>query len=74
VFTWSPFLFFQHNQQYDTLLAITPCADKLKAGIAYCTLHLFILVLGAIFKLFVAFHWSLACFAFWLASCTVARI
>ena len=27
---------FQHNQQYDTLLPITPCAHKLKAGIAYC--------------------------------------
>ena len=46
MFTWSQYLFFQHNQQYDTLLAITPCAHKLKAGIAYCTLHLFILVLG----------------------------
>jgi hypothetical protein len=35
MFTWSPFLFFQHNQQYDTLLSITPCTHKLKAGIAY---------------------------------------
>jgi hypothetical protein len=26
---------FQHNQQYDTLLPITPCPHKLKAGIAY---------------------------------------
>jgi hypothetical protein len=26
---------FQHNQQYDTLLPVTPCAHKLKAGIAY---------------------------------------
>jgi hypothetical protein len=26
---------FQHNQQYDTLLPVTPCARKLKAGIAY---------------------------------------
>jgi hypothetical protein len=25
---------FQHNQQYDTLLPVTPCAHKLKAGIA----------------------------------------
>jgi hypothetical protein len=30
-----PFLFFQHNQQYDTLLPIPPCMHKLKAGIAY---------------------------------------
>jgi hypothetical protein len=36
VFTWSPFLFFQHNQKYDTLLPIAPCTHKLKAGIAYC--------------------------------------
>jgi hypothetical protein len=35
VFTWPPFLFFQHNQQCDTLLPITPCTHKLKAGIAY---------------------------------------
>ena len=27
---------FQHNQQYDTLLPVTPCAHKLKAVIAYC--------------------------------------
>jgi hypothetical protein len=27
---------FQHNQQYDTLLPTTPCAHKLKAGIACC--------------------------------------
>jgi hypothetical protein len=26
---------FQHNQQFDTLLPITPCAHKLKDGIAY---------------------------------------
>jgi hypothetical protein len=26
---------FQLNQQYDTLLPITPCVHKLKAGIAY---------------------------------------
>jgi hypothetical protein len=26
---------FQHNQQSDTLLPVTPCAHKLKAGIAY---------------------------------------
>jgi hypothetical protein len=26
---------FQHNQQYDTLLPVTPCMHKLKAGIAY---------------------------------------
>jgi hypothetical protein len=25
----------QHNQQYDTLLPITPCMHKLKAGIAH---------------------------------------
>jgi hypothetical protein len=25
----------QHNQQYDTLLPVTPCMHKLKAGIAY---------------------------------------
>jgi hypothetical protein len=31
-----PFLFFQHNQQYDTLLPIIPCTHELKAGIAYC--------------------------------------
>ena len=24
---------FQHNQQYDTLLPVTPCMHKLKAGI-----------------------------------------
>jgi hypothetical protein len=35
VFTRPPFLFFQHNQQYDTLLPIIPCTHKLKAGIAY---------------------------------------
>jgi hypothetical protein len=35
VFTRPPFLFFQHNQQYDTLLPIVPCKHKLKAGIAY---------------------------------------
>jgi hypothetical protein len=35
VSTRSPFLFFQQNQQYDTLLPISPCAHKLKAGIAY---------------------------------------
>jgi hypothetical protein len=35
VFTRPPFLFFQHNQQYDTLFPITPCTHKLKAGIAY---------------------------------------
>ena len=27
---------FQHNQQYDTLLPVTPCVHELKAGIAYC--------------------------------------
>jgi hypothetical protein len=32
--TRPPFLFFQHNQQYDTLLPIIPCTHKLKAGIA----------------------------------------
>ena len=26
---------FKHNQQYDTLLPVTPCMHKLKAGIAY---------------------------------------
>ena len=26
--------FFKHNQQYDTLLPVIPCAYKLKAGIA----------------------------------------
>ena len=26
---------FQHNQQHDTLLPLTPCVHKLKAGIAY---------------------------------------
>jgi hypothetical protein len=26
---------FKHNQQYDTLLPVIPCAYKLKAGIAY---------------------------------------
>jgi hypothetical protein len=36
VFTRPPFLFFQHNQQCDTLLPIVPCTHKLKAGIAYC--------------------------------------
>jgi hypothetical protein len=39
VFTQPPFLFFQHNQQCDTLLPIVPCTHKphkLKAGIAYC--------------------------------------
>jgi hypothetical protein len=36
VFTRPPFLFFQHNQQYDTLLPIIPCTHELKAGIAYC--------------------------------------
>jgi hypothetical protein len=25
---------FQHNQQHDTLVSVTPCAHKLKAGIA----------------------------------------
>jgi hypothetical protein len=25
----------QHNQQYDTLLPVSPCMHKLKAGIAY---------------------------------------
>jgi hypothetical protein len=35
MFTRPPFLFFQHNQQYDTLLPIPPCTHKLKAGIAY---------------------------------------
>jgi hypothetical protein len=35
VFTRPPFLFFQHNQQYDTLLPIIPCKHKLKAGIVY---------------------------------------
>jgi hypothetical protein len=35
VFTRPPFLFFQHNQQYDTLLPIVPCTHKLKAGITY---------------------------------------
>jgi hypothetical protein len=25
---------FQHNQQYDTLLSLTPCVHQLKAGIA----------------------------------------
>jgi hypothetical protein len=34
-----PFLFFQHNQQYDTLLPILPCAHKLQAGIAYSILE-----------------------------------
>jgi hypothetical protein len=29
------FYFFQHNQLCDTLLPITPCTHKLKAGIAY---------------------------------------
>ena len=33
MFTWPPFLFFQHYQQYDTLLPITPCTHNLKAGI-----------------------------------------
>ena len=36
VFSRPPSLFFQHNQQYDTLLPILPCTHKLKAGIAYC--------------------------------------
>jgi hypothetical protein len=38
VFTRPPFLFFQHNQQYDTLLPIPPpppYTQKLKVGIAY---------------------------------------
>jgi hypothetical protein len=26
---------FHYNQQYDTLLPVTPCMHKLKAGIAY---------------------------------------
>jgi hypothetical protein len=26
---------FQHNQQYDTLLPVSPCTHKWKAGIAY---------------------------------------
>jgi hypothetical protein len=32
---------FKHNQQYDTLLPIIPCAHKLKAGIAllHCTVN-----------------------------------
>jgi hypothetical protein len=34
VFTRPPFLFFQLNRQYDTLLPIIPCTHKLKAGIA----------------------------------------
>ena len=29
------FRLFRHNQQYDTLLPVTPCKHKLKAGIAY---------------------------------------
>jgi hypothetical protein len=33
--TRPPFLFFHHNQQYDTLLPILPCTQKLKPGIAY---------------------------------------
>ena len=37
MFTRPPFLFFQHNQQCDTLPPIVPCAPKLKAGIAYST-------------------------------------
>ena len=41
VFTRPPFLFFQHNQQCDTLLPIVPCTYKLKAGIAYCTIQTF---------------------------------
>jgi hypothetical protein len=36
VFKQPPFLFFQHNQQYDTLLPILPCTHKLKAGIVNC--------------------------------------
>ena len=35
MFTRALFLFFQHNQQHDTLLPITTCTHKLKAGIAY---------------------------------------
>jgi hypothetical protein len=35
MFIRPPFLFFQHNQQYDTLLPIIPRTHKLKAGIAY---------------------------------------
>jgi hypothetical protein len=30
---------FQLNQQYDTLLPVTPCVHKLKAGIAYLGNH-----------------------------------
>jgi hypothetical protein len=36
LFTWPPFLFFQHDLQYDTCTLLpTPCVHKLKAGIAY---------------------------------------
>jgi hypothetical protein len=38
VFTWPQFLFFQHNQQYDTLLHVPPPplhTHKLKAELAY---------------------------------------
>jgi hypothetical protein len=35
MFTRPQFLFFQHNQQCDTLLPIVPCTHKLKAGISY---------------------------------------
>jgi hypothetical protein len=31
VFARPPFLFFQHNQQHDTLLLFTPCTHKVKA-------------------------------------------
>ena len=41
VFWRPPFLFFQHNQQCDTLLPIVPCTHKLKAGIAYSHLELY---------------------------------
>jgi hypothetical protein len=49
VFIWPPFLFFQHNQQCDTLLPIVPCTHKLKAGIAYYNFFRFsiLMVVGA---------------------------
>jgi hypothetical protein len=40
MFTRLPVLFLQHNQRDDTLLPITPCMYKLKAGIAYWQLNL----------------------------------
>jgi hypothetical protein len=43
VFTRALFLFFQHSQQHDTLLPITPCTHKLKAGIVYFRHHGFTL-------------------------------